>query len=122
MNMSKQKEVAVAVLIIAVGVAWLLNVYGVIPGVNWIWSGGLAVVGVLTFAIGGLNQLTILVGPFLIFGSVLSILRQTGRLSSNIEVPILVIAFGVLLLCSHLLRLPLPKYLQTTRDDHDKAA
>jgi hypothetical protein len=117
MNGPKKKEIGFAVLIIAVGIAWLLNVYNVLPGVDWIWSGGLAMLGLLVLAIGGLNQLTVIVGPFLIVASALSVLRQTGRLSTNVEVPMLVIVFGVLLLCSHILPLAPPKYLQGDNDD-----
>jgi hypothetical protein len=112
MNSAQRKGVALSLLIVAIGVCWLLNVYAVIPGVNWIWTGGLAVAGVLVFALSALNQLTVIVGPFLILGSVLSILRQTGHPRIDLEVPILVIVFGILLLLSYVLRLPPPAYLQ----------
>ncbi len=112
MTSTNRKGVAFAILIIAIGVAWLLNVYGVMPGVNWIWTGSLGVAGALILAFGGLNQLTVIVGPFLIAGSILSILRQVGRVSIDVEVPVLVICFGVLLLISYALRLPLPAYLR----------
>lgn len=108
---------AVSTLVIALGVAWLLNVYHVLPGVNWVWTGGLGVAGVLVLAISGINQLSVLVGPFLIAGSLLSILRQTGRLQLDLEVPILVICFGVLLFLTYVLRLPLPAYLKPTEED-----
>jgi hypothetical protein len=123
MNTSRKKEIGLAVLVIAVGVAWLLNVWNVIPGVDWVWTGGLGVIGILTLALAGLNQLTVIIGPFIIIGLILSILRQTGRLSTNVEVPVLVIVFGALLLCSYLLRVPLPKYLQLSgTNDQNKFA
>ena len=123
MRTSKKKEIGIAISVIALGVAWLFNVWNVIPGVNWVWTSGLGVMGVLTFVLGGLNRLTVIVGPFLIIGSVLSIIRQTGHLSENIELPILVIVFGALLLCSYILNLPLPEYLQTIdENDGDKKA
>lgn len=117
MNPSRKRGIALSILVVALGVAWLLNVYNVLPGVNWIWTGSLGVAGVLVFAVSGLNQLTVLVGPFLIAGSVLSILRQTGRLRLDLEVPILLICFGVLLFLSYVLRLPLPEYLKQAGDE-----
>lgn len=89
-----------------VGIAWLLNSYDVIKGVDWIWSGGLASAGVLCLWIGGFNRLTVVTGPFLISASVLSILRQTDRILLNREIPILVIILGFLMILSHVLRLP----------------
>jgi hypothetical protein len=102
----------VPILIILVGVAWLLNTLQVLPGVDWMWTGGLGVCGVLILAVGGVNKLTFTVGPFLLLGSILSVLRQTGRLSIDIEMPVLFILFGVLLFLAHVLPLPTPEFLQ----------
>src|SRR5262245_54489346 len=102
----------VPVLIIVVGVAWLLNTLQVLPGVDWMWTAGLGVCGVLILAVGGVNKLTFTVGPFLLIGSVLSVLRQTGRLSMNLEMPVLFILFGVLLLLAHVLPLRTPAFLE----------
>jgi hypothetical protein len=103
----------VPVLVIVVGVTWLLNVLHVIPGVNWIWTAGLAAVGILTLAMGGINKLTVVVGPFFIAASVCSVLRQTGRLAVDIEIPILTIVLGCLLLLGQALDLPLPRLLRS---------
>ena len=73
---------------------------------NWIWTLGLGLAGLMILGMGGLNKLTIVTGPFLIIASVFSILRQTGRMSIDREVPILVIVFGVLMLISQLMPLP----------------
>ncbi len=89
--MISKKPIVVSVLIIALGIAWLLNTLHVIPGVDWVWTLGLGISGVLVVAAGGLNKLTFVVGPFLIIASVLSVLRQTGVLRADIEVPVLVI-------------------------------
>jgi hypothetical protein len=112
MNSIQKKGIAVSLLVIVVGTGWLLDVYHVMSGVNWIWTGGLGLAGILALVLGGLNQLTILIGPFLLVGSILSILRQTGWLSVNVEVPILLIVFGILLLLSYVSRLPLPESLK----------
>ena len=109
---TNRNGIVVPVLIIGLGVAWLLNVLHFVPGVNWLWTGGLGVCGILLVAIGGLNKLSVVLGPFLLIGSVLSVLRQTGRLSETIEMPVLFIVLGVLLLLAYLLPLPLPEFLQ----------
>lgn len=102
----KMQAVGVSLLVIAVGAAWLLNTMNIIPGVNWVWTIGLAGSGALLLMLGGVNKLTIVVGPFLIVASVLSLLRQRGTINMDQEVPYLVIALGVLLLVSSLSNLP----------------
>jgi hypothetical protein len=103
--------VLVSVLVIALGTAWLLNTLNFIPGVDWLWTGGLGIAGILVLAINGINRFTFVIGPFLLITSVFSILRQTGRLRPNIEVPVLFIVFGVLLLLAMLLPLATPEFL-----------
>jgi hypothetical protein len=100
-----------ALLIITVGVGWLLSARGIGAGINWVWTLGLGVVGVLTFVLsGGVDKLNVVIGPFLIVSSVLSILRQTGRLPLDTEVPVLVILIGTLLLVAQLRIVPLPRW------------
>lgn len=112
-TMNQRKTgIVVSIITIAMGVAWLLNTLHFLPGVDWVWTGALGVCGLLVIAAGGLNKLTFVVGPFLIVGSILSILRQTGRLRVDIEVPVLFIVFGILLLLAHLLPLRPPGFLQ----------
>ena len=111
--MQKSKSaLAVPVLVITLGVAWLLTSLKVLPGVDWVWTGGLGICGILILAVSGFNKFSIVVGPFLLIGSVFSVLRQTGRFAVDIELPILFIIFGVLLLISYLAPLPLPDFLQ----------
>ncbi len=111
MDSKKKTGMAMAVAIITIGAAWLLNNVGVLPAVEWVWTLGLAVTGILIIAVLGLDKATTVIGPFLIIGSVFSILRQTGRISINHEIPILVILFGVLLLVAVLLPLKHPEWL-----------
>ena len=106
------QSIAISLLTIAIGVAWLLNTMGILPGVNWLWTGALGVTGILVLALGGINKLTIVTGPFLIIASIFSILRQTGRVDVNHEVPMLVIVLGFLMLLSQLLRVPAPGWMQ----------
>lgn len=101
----------IPILLITLGSGWLLSTLGVVPGVDWAWTLGLAVVGLLTFALAGCDKVSVVVGPFFIFTSCLSVLRQTGRLKLDIEVPILVILAGVLLLIARLPVVPVPRWL-----------
>jgi hypothetical protein len=90
----------VALLVIAVGVGWLLSASAVLPGVNWAWVLALAVLGALTLVLGGVDKLTVVVGPFLIALAVFSFLRQTGRIGVEKEIPSLLVVFGLLLLAA----------------------
>ncbi len=116
-SLGNKKSIAVSCLIITLGIGWLLTSQSIMPGVDWVWVLGLGVVGVLVLAMGGLDKVTVVVGPFLIFATFLSILRQTGRLTVETEVPVLVIIVGVLTLVSTLLPLPGPRWLNAPDDD-----
>ncbi len=59
---------------------------------------------------GGVDKMSVVIGPFFIVGSFLSILRQTGRLETDVEIPILVILIGALLLAARLPQVPLPRW------------
>jgi hypothetical protein len=111
------KRFVVPLLVIVLGVTWLLNVLKILPGVDWIWTVGLAAVGILMLAVGGINKLTVVVGPFFMAASVCSILRQTGRLELDKEIPILTIIVGCLLLFVQLLDLPLPEMLKLEEEE-----
>ena len=102
----KMQSIAVSLMVIVVGAAWLLNTLDIIPGVNWIWTAGLAAAGALMLMLGGMNRLTVVVGPFLMIASVFSLLRQRGTIDTDQEVPYLVISLGVLLLMSAMSNLP----------------
>ncbi|MEX2186962.1 MAG: hypothetical protein WD875_09220 [Pirellulales bacterium] len=107
----KTTAVLIPVFLITVGVGWLLTTLGIAPGIDWVWTLGLAVVGLLAFVLGGFNKLTATVGPFFLIGSCLSVLRQSGRLHVDIEMPILAISAGVLLLVVRHPAIPMPKWL-----------
>ena len=109
--MTGRQTIIVPVLIITVGVGWLLTVLQVLPGVNWVWVLALGIVGVLVLVLGGMNKVTVVAGPFLILATFFSLLRQTGRLSLDVEVPLLVISVGILMLISRLAPLPPPKWM-----------
>ncbi len=111
MSKPKKSALAVPVIIIIVGLGWLLNAMTVIPDINWVWTLGLAAVGLLTLVLDGLNRVSVVVGPFFLAAACFSVLRQTGTMTENIEVPCLVIVFGVLLLISYLVKLPAPTWI-----------
>lgn len=108
---SDMKTLLVPIVLITIGAGWLLTTLGVAPGVDWVWTLGLAVVGLLAIAVGGLDKVSVVLGPFFIIASCLSILRQTGRLHIDVEIPILVILSGVLLLVARLRVIPIPKWI-----------
>lgn len=103
---TKKPAIAISLLIIALGSAWLLNVMGVIPGVDWVWVGSLGISGILLLALARLDRFNFVVGTSLLISSILSVLRQTGKLTVNIEAPVLFITLGLLLLLAHLLPIP----------------
>jgi hypothetical protein len=104
--------IILALLIITVGVGWLLTVRGVAPGINWVWTLGLGMIGILTFIVsGGLDKVSVVIGPMFLMSSGLSILRQQNQLSIDTEVPILVIAVGVLLLVAQARAIPPARWL-----------
>jgi hypothetical protein len=110
--MSPRKTMSlVAVLLITLGVAWLLDSMGTARTVEWIPVLLLGIGGVMTFALGGFNKVTFFIGSMLIVLSVSSVLTQTEHISVGIEVPALVIVAGVLLLIAVLAPLPSPKWL-----------
>jgi hypothetical protein len=108
---SDKTTLVLPILLITVGAGWLLTTLGVAPGINWVWTLGLAVVGLLTLAVSGFDKVSVVIGPLFIAASVLSVLRQTGRLHADIEVPILVIFAGVLLLVARTPAIPIPKWI-----------
>ncbi len=106
-----RKTLLLPILLITVGVGWLLTTLGVAPGIDWVWTLGLAVVGMSTSAVSGFDKVTVVVGPFFILASCLSILRQTDRLRFDVEVPILVIIAGILLLIARIPAIPVPTWV-----------
>ena len=99
-------EIVAPVVLVAIGVGWLLSSLDIVSGVSWVWSLGLAAAGVLVLFSRGMNKGSIVIGPFLLVSAALSVFRQTGKLSLDVEVPLLFITLGVLLFVSRLSNLP----------------
>lgn len=98
------------VALIVLGGGWLLSSLGFVPEIDWVWTIGLAAVGVLAFLLGGWNKASFVAGLFFAAASLLSVLRQTGRMQPNVEVPGLVLWLGLLLLAAHHRRIPAPDW------------
>jgi len=103
---SRKPAIAISFLIIALGVAWLLNAMNVIPKVDWLWVIALGVPGILLLTLTKLDRFNFVAGLSLIVSSVLAVLRSTERISVNIEAPVLFITVGILLFLAQLLPLP----------------
>jgi hypothetical protein len=108
MRSNHRAPLVIPILIIVVGMGWLLTARGFGPGINWVWTLGLGVIGILTFVLSGFDKVSVVVGPFFLASGLLSVLRQTGDLRLDIEVPVLVITIGVLLLVAQLPAIPQP--------------
>jgi hypothetical protein len=96
--------------LIALGAGWLLNNLQITPDVNWVWTLGLGIAGIAFVVTGGINKVTIILGPFLVVASVLSYLRQNGELSAAYEMPGLTALLGILLLLSYIRIIPPPTW------------
>lgn len=116
--MTRFRQLAVPLLAITVGIGWLLQRPRSGVPRRLALDALAGIVGTLD-AVHRLNRLTCVVGPFLLMTSVTSILRQTRRLTLDVEVPVLVVAFGVLLLVAQLSRLPPPEWLILESDKHE---
>lgn len=108
---SNRKTLVIPLLIITIGTGWLLTTLNVVPGLNWIWILGLAIIGLLSFAVSGLDKSSVLIGPFFLIASSLSVLRQSGYITLDVEVPILVIVVGCLLLVARSKSIPFPQWM-----------
>lgn len=98
-------------LVICVGIAWLLNTLNILPGVNWLWTGSLALLGIATLAVSGIDRFSVVVGPFFLLASIASVLRQTGKIHTDIEIPGLTISLGVLWLFAMVLPIRPPAWM-----------
>jgi hypothetical protein len=112
-----KKKLLAPAITIAVGLAWLLNTLNIIAGVDWLWSIGLLAAGIFNIAAGGLNKVSIVTGPFLVIASIFSVMRQTGRIAIDLEIPILIIVLGVLMFISQLSKLEVPGIFQKEEEE-----
>jgi hypothetical protein len=108
--------IVISVLIIVVGVGWLLTALGIGPGINWLWTLGLGVIGILIFVVSrGIDKVSVVLGTFFLLASLLSMLRQTEQLRLDIEIPLLIISIGILSLIAQLPAIPKPRWYEESR-------
>lgn len=108
--MNNKKTLVLPLLMIIIGTGWLMTVLGFVPGIDWLWTLGIAGAGLLCFVVGGFDKITFVAGGFAIFTSILSVMRQTGQISLNVEVPVLVIIAGVLMMIARTSMIPMPTW------------
>lgn len=108
---SNKKTLVTPLLLIVVGTGWLLSTLGIAPSIDWVWTLGLAAVGILAFVVGGFDKATFVVGTFFVVTSILSVFRQTERITIDVEVPLLVIVAGLLLLIARHPAIPVPTWV-----------
>ena len=51
MSTNNRAPVVIPILMIVLGGGWLLTASGFGPGINWVWTLGLGVIGILTFVL-----------------------------------------------------------------------
>ena len=56
--MPSRSALLVPCLLIVIGTGWLLSALGVAPQINWIWTLGLAGIGLLSFVLSGVHKLS----------------------------------------------------------------
>ena len=115
---ASQKSLVISLLTITVGVGWLLTAKGVAPQINWVWTLGMSVCGVLMFALMGFDKLSFVLGVFFLVCSLMSVLRQQGVLLVETEAPVLVIVAGVLLLVARSRKVPVPNWFAPSSEPH----
>ncbi len=103
------------VLTIAFGGLWLLAQLQMLPDINWLWSGFLAVCGVLCFLAGGISRASVVMGLWFFAAAVTSVMRRTGSLTFEVEVPVLVIVLGCLLLLAAVMPPDKPRVVVVTQ-------
>jgi hypothetical protein len=116
-----RQPLVLGVSLIVLGGGWLLNNLQIAPDVDWIWTLGLGIFGVVIFALGGINKFTFVIASFLITASVLSYLRQAGKLDAAYELPGLVLFLGLLILLAHSPKLPSPPWLHEVKRKPDES-
>lgn len=120
MQKKPKGPIVLSLLIITVGVGWLLTTLAVAPGINWVLTLSLGMIGVLAFVTsGGIDKVSVIVGPFFLIGSILSLLRQAKILTIDVEIPICVILIGLLMLVAQLQIIPLPKWFIPLKETDD---
>lgn len=84
-------------MLVGFGLIWLLNELGWIPPVKILWTLVLAGAGIGIFAARGFHKETFPWGGFFLISAVFSIFRQMDWMRVSVEVPLIVVALGIIL-------------------------
>jgi hypothetical protein len=92
------KDAALPVLLIVAGAAWLLSSLNWLPEVHWLWILGLAGAGMAILMLDGITKSSVVAGPLLILAGLLSFFHQYYLLGWRFIIPIMLIAWGSMML------------------------
>ena len=95
--MSPTKKFLLPFIIVVIGLGWLLQRLELISSFELYWTIGLAAAGIYFFVVGGFNRDTFLLGTFFLICALFSLLRSINLLRLTVELPVLVIIFGLLM-------------------------
>jgi hypothetical protein len=112
------KDAALPVVLILLGATWLLHTLHWLPDVHWLWVIGLAGAGVAILLLDGITKSSIVAGPLLILAGLMPFLRQQYGLGWNIEIPVMLIAAGMLMLVARAPAIPESHNLQRHSERH----
>jgi hypothetical protein len=93
--------------VLVVGFISLMSSLNYLPDINWVWV--LLLLGMSGVSLTmGLNKVSFVLAGTFLAASVGSVLRQTGRISLNVEVPVLIMIAGALILVAMVCKLRTP--------------
>ncbi len=118
MTETTRKLMAIPIIIIVLGLAWLMMAAHWGEDIDWVQAAALALVALVSWLLSGIDKVTVVVIPWFLLASVCSLLHDTGTLDINLIVPVLTVAFGCLVLLALLLKVPRPTFM--TDDDARK--
>ena len=95
--MSPTKKYLVPFVIVVIGLGWLLERLDVLSSFDLFWTIGLAAAGVYLLTVSGFNRDTFLPAIFLLICALFSLLRSINMFRLTVELPLLVIIFGILM-------------------------
>ncbi len=115
------KDATTPILLIALGTVWLLDSLDWLPDVRWLWIIGLAGSGIAILLIDRITKSSVVAGPMLILAGMLSYGRQFHALGWRFIIPVMLIAYGVLMLVARSPSIPESRNLRRgiQRREHD---
>jgi len=97
--------------VMVVGFISLMVALDYLPDINWVWVLTLLALAGISLA-GGINKVSFVAAGTFFAASLGSVLRQTGRVSLNVEIPVLIMFTGLLILIAMVCKLRTPSMLK----------